>query len=412
MGGSLCAPCSLLAPVLHMRRFLVSVVLLALAVPLAGGVPYRDSTSAEWYLRAGPFPSVDAFFEAAGERDLLAAGTAFSPERDPDAQFEYLWAIEADTSAWVQSPSGAMMLIDPYALWALGEFAEERLDGGPEVEYVGYGWEDGNLYLYMTQSAPVFWVLGGVAVFLVAFALSIVKLVRNLRRSRERERQLSESRRRIVDSREDERLGLSRDLHDGPLQDLQALRMHLGVAEHMVAEGGEQDLLRASVVGVQEELVRVIDEVRQISEGLRPPVLSSFGLTAALRALVNRLQGQTDADIVLDAEGEGNDLSDSVRLTLYRVAQEGLNNALEHSGCTRVRIRFWTTSSDAHLAIEDDGRGFDVPPELHVFEQDGHLGLAGMAERASALRGTLDVDSSASGTRIHICVPVQLLALT
>lgn len=393
-----------------MRRFLSLLWLVALLpAPATAGVPYRDTTRAEWYLDAGPFPTLDAFFDATTDRRPLALGTAFNAERDPKAELTYLWAIEPDSSAWVQTPSGDMLLVDSFVLWTLGDFAEREVGYSTKsFEHFGYGVEDGRLYLYMSKSASVMWVLRGIAICLLIAGGLVVRLVYNLRRSQARERQLSESRRRIVDSREDERLGLARDLHDGPLQDLQALRMQLGVAEHSVNGGGSPDVLRARVVGVQDELLRVIGEVRQISEGLRPPVLSSFGLVAALRALVTRLQDQTPGvRLDLQAEGSKDTLSESTRLTLYRVAQESVNNALEHSGCSTVSIRFWQTATSAHLAVEDDGHGFAVPPELHVFERDGHLGLAGMAERAESLGGTLSVHSSPEGTRVYIRVPAH-----
>lgn len=394
-----------------MRRFLVPLLLVTLAVPLGASVPYRDSTRAQWFLDRGPFDSMETFFGAADERKMLEAGVTFNAYDDTEGEYKYFWAIEADSSAWIQAPSGQMMLVDPYIFWKVGQAAEKRMGYRvQDLEGIGYGWEAGRLYLYFTQSAPVWWVIGFAVAALLGSVVGVVRLIRNLRRSQERERQLADSRRRIVDSREDERLGLSRDLHDGPLQDLQVLRMQLGVAEHSVSEGEPVELLRDRVAGVQGELLRVIDEVRQISEGLRPPVLSSFGLAAAVRGLVKRMQPQApETHLHLDAEDEGADLSEPVRLTLYRVAQEGLNNALSHADASTVTVRFWRTPAEAHLAVEDDGHGFAVPAELHAFELDGHLGLAGMAERASALGGTLAVQSTAAGTRIHISIPQPTL---
>ena len=172
-------------------------------------------------------------------------------------------------------------------------------------------------------------------------------------------------------------------------------------------EGGP---LGSAVAAVQDDLGRVAVELREISEGLRPPVLGSFGLAAAVRALAQRLQLlYPSVTFDLQFENDGADLPEAPRLALYRIAQESLSNALKHAEPETVRVRYVRFSHEgAALTIEDDGTGFTVPPSLDAFEPDGHLGLSGMAERADSIGTALQVESEPGRTRVYVRVPEAL----
>lgn len=383
------------------------------AVPADTVVVPLDSLLGAHVRENGLFEDLDALVDwyYSAEPKQLAVGE--SPAQNP-GEAGSMWVLGADSTVWIQPSEGEPYQADAYTLWLLGDTVGWRLGySDDDHDPFGYGYEDGRLYLYVTQSAPVVAVVLALLLAVVLVVFGVYRLWRALQHSREQERRLAESKRRLADSREEERLSLARDLHDGPLQDIQALRMQLGVAERRERRDGADATasrgLAVAVGQVQEELLRVGAELREISEGLRPPVLGSFGLAPAIRALVDRLRA-THPDLTVEQQfsDEGQHLSDAVRLALYRVVQEAVNNAIEHAQATTVRIDYASDAgAEARLTVTDDGAGFDVPADLHDFERDGHLGLAGMAERAEALGGRLHIQSKPGQTTIEMTLPLQ-----
>ncbi len=102
-------------------------------------------------------------------------------------------------------------------------------------------------------------------------------------------------------------------------------------------------------------------------------------------------------------------MPDEIRLGLFRIYQEAMNNTIKHSGATRVKVTFRKTDEQAALEIRDNGAGFTMPEEWDWLElaRRGHLGLVGMRERAEAMGGTLEVVSQpGEGVRIAVTVPL------
>ena len=220
------------------------------------------------------------------------------------------------------------------------------------------------------------------------------------RRARKARRLRTEFRRRLAAAREAERAHVARELHDGPVQDLCAVQVALGGQE-----GGEA--ARAAVNGV-------VGELRALCDELRPSALDTFGLTAALAALVDRAGwgGGGAADVRFRAEpgapavADGPALSDEKRLALYRIAQEALNNALQHADASRIDLALTFDGHSLTLTVDDDGVG---PPEADAlaFAARGHYGLLGMRERADLLRADLGVSAGPlGGTRVAVAVPI------
>ncbi|MEM1055539.1 MAG: sensor histidine kinase [Bacteroidota bacterium] len=389
--------------------FFLTIALAPVALSAPSDGPPTDVDIA---MRAGPFDTFEdfaAWYDSTRGPRLPEIG--LTPATGPTDEAAYFFVVGADSSIWVQTPTGTMVQMDAYAAWQVGESVSARLGFDErEIEGLGYGYEDGRLYLYLTQSAPVVGA-GVVALLLVTGSLwGVYRLWVRLQHAREQGRRLAESRRRLADSREAERLRLAQDLHDGPLQDLQALRMQLGVAARQARRStAAPDVhpLGTAVEAVQDDLARVAVELREISEGLRPPVLASFGLAAAVRALTQRLRTLYPAvDFDLRFEDTGTDLPEAPRLALYRIAQESLSNALKHGDPTTIRVQYERfVQEGAALTIEDDGAGFTVPDSLDAFETDGHLGLSGMAERAESIGSTLQVQSRPGRTRLSVRIP-------
>lgn len=187
---------------------------------------------------------------------------------------------------------------------------------------------------------------------------------------------------------EEERLRLSRDLHDGPLQLLIALKHRLQTG----TQGNAQDEHMAQ---------EVIDNLRGTIRGLRPVILEELGLTTALEQLCVEVSNNLPASFKLS--GEERRLPADVELAFFRIAQEALANALRHAEAGNVGVALTFGSRDVSMTIHDDGRGFNVSGRLDELINSGHYGLAGMHERAVIIGAEISIDSQAGkGTTVSM----------
>mgnify|MGYP006198062185 FL=1 len=145
-----------------------------------------------------------------------------------------------------------------------------------------------------------------------------------------------------------------------------------------------------------------LEDTRNLSRLLRPPILDDLGLEAALRWLVRAQSEASGVDVVLDLAPLP-PLADEVQTLLFRVAQEALNNAIKHAHAPSVLVRLVERGGRAQLQVIDDGDGFDVATAL----QSGGSGLGGMRERVRLYEGQFDVQSAPGhGTRVRVSVPL------
>lgn len=216
--------------------------------------------------------------------------------------------------------------------------------------------------------------------------------------------ELAETRHRLVEQREAERTRLSRELHDGPLQELLWLQTQLRRLERKLSNqptSPQPEELRA-------QLQETISELRSIGLDLRPPILTEHGLRAALEWHASMIQRKYPGVRVLsELTDDGQRLPETQRVALFRIYQEAVQNAAKHAQATCVGVRFTLDDESAMLEISDDGRGFQVPQRLGELVWTGHLGLVGMAERVEALGGRLEVSSTfGGGTTVRVIAPV------
>jgi signal transduction histidine kinase len=211
---------------------------------------------------------------------------------------------------------------------------------------------------------------------------------------------LAHAQRQLLRSREDERTRLARDLHDGPLQNLVNLNMQLGL---LLLEGpspitGALDAMRGDVRGLLKEL-------RQVCAELRPPMLDTMGLGAAIRVLAEEWSLQNNLPVRMDLvpDSSWRTLPSEVAVNLYRLIQEALTNIARHAAAKTVEIGSIWQDARLIVTIRDDGRGFQVPSTLHDLAAQGHFGLVGMQERAALVGATLTVESvQDKGTCVRI----------
>jgi len=205
--------------------------------------------------------------------------------------------------------------------------------------------------------------------------------------------ELMASRARIVAAADETRRRIERDLHDGIQQRLVSLGLELRAAQATVP--AQLDELDGALARAAEGLTSVLGELREISHGLHPAILSEGGLEPALRALRRR----SAIPVELDLHPE-RPLPGRVEVAAYYVVSEALTNAAKHARASVVNVELETHDAILQLAIHDDGIGGADP--------DQGSGLVGLSDRIEALGGTLQVTSPAgNGTTLLIEVPLE-----
>lgn len=206
---------------------------------------------------------------------------------------------------------------------------------------------------------------------------------------------------RLVRTQEDERAWLSRELHDGTSQTLVSAKLLTESAIERLPEG--ENTLRPLLQRSLARLSQALDGVRDISHRVRPAELDTLGLRAALRQLGEESSAAAGLDFRFDGDDEPHGLSDEVRTTLFRVAQEALANVLKHAQARTVRLSLASDNAGLRMTLLDDGQGFDLDA-VAQHPQRG-IGLRNMRERLNDVGGRLEVVSGAEGTRIVAEVP-------
>ncbi|PTA67890.1 GAF domain-containing sensor histidine kinase [Deinococcus arcticus] len=200
----------------------------------------------------------------------------------------------------------------------------------------------------------------------------------------------------FTQAQEEERRRISRELHDDTAQVLTATTRR--VARLARDLSGEQ---RARADDIQQDLNAAIDGVRRFARNLRPSVLDDLGLLPALEWLASSSATPTR----LEVSGQDRRLHAATELTLFRLAQEALNNVDKHARASTAAIRVAFDGAHVRLAITDDGQGF-TPEQARDRAEAGHLGLIGLRERVTLTGGTLEVHSSpGAGTTLVFTLP-------
>jgi signal transduction histidine kinase len=205
--------------------------------------------------------------------------------------------------------------------------------------------------------------------------------------------EVAASRARVIAAADEARRRIERDLHDGAQQQLVTLALGLRAAERRVPAG--LDDVSAEVGRFADRLTSVVEELREMSRGIHPAVLTEGGLSSAFEALALR----SSVPVKLNVRCEDR-LSDQVEVAAYYVVSEALTNAAKHAGASHVQIDLHAEDETLCLSIVDDGSGGADP-------SGGGSGLIGLKDRVEALGGTIDVTSPpGSGTRLDVKIPL------
>jgi signal transduction histidine kinase len=219
-------------------------------------------------------------------------------------------------------------------------------------------------------------------------------------------RALREERDKIVGKEEEARRKLARELHDGPTQDVAAIAMRLNFARLLVERS--PDRARAELERLEDLAHRTVREIRSMLFTLRPVILETEGLVAALAQYAENIQENDDLPVQIEAAGYETDLDLEVQGVVFAILEEAINNARKHAQASSILVRLRVESDLLVAEVIDDGRGFDVEAVEDGYGSSGSLGMLNLKERAVLIGGTVNVESvQGRGTRVTLLVPVS-----
>jgi two-component system sensor histidine kinase UhpB len=233
-------------------------------------------------------------------------------------------------------------------------------------------------------------------------ASAIDSLVNQLEERNLQLRALSE---RAINAQEEERRRIALSLHDDTGQALSMLIIHLEQLQDRLPE--EMGDLRSRLDSAHRLATRTLTELRKIVSGLRPTILDDLGLIPAMRWYARSNLEEAGVRVEVNASDEEMPLSPQLNSTLFRIAQEAVNNILRHAQAKSVLITLRQNGEGVRLGIEDDGKGFDIFMIQEQAIRLQRLGLLGIQERAEMVGGQVSVNSApGKGTQIQVYVPL------
>lgn len=220
---------------------------------------------------------------------------------------------------------------------------------------------------------------------------------------------VQEEKERIVESQEEARKKLARDLHDGPTQTVAAIAMRVNVVRKMMElNTGDPD---SELEKIEELARRSTQEIRHMLFTLRPLTLEAEGLLKGLETMAEKMKSTYDQNVFLDIDESLLPGLDATRqTTIFYLVEEAVNNARKHARAEKILVRLRPHASDreiASLEVMDNGVGFDLKEVNQSYENRGSLGMINLRERTDLINGLLTIDSvPGKGTRVRVLVPM------
>ncbi len=215
--------------------------------------------------------------------------------------------------------------------------------------------------------------------------------------------QLRELSARLLQSQDQERRRIARDLHDNAGQIVTVLGMNLTA----ITQRLEPTTDIGKAIKESQELVRQLgQDIRTLSYLLHPPNLDETGLSGAIQWYVKGLEERSGLKIALSISGTFGRLPAEIELAVFRIIQECLTNILRHSGSGAAAIRLTRTIESVCLEIEDNGKGIAAGRLAEIQAQRSGVGITGMRERVRHFGGVLSIQSAGGGTKVSVEIPV------
>jgi PAS domain S-box-containing protein len=240
--------------------------------------------------------------------------------------------------------------------------------------------------------------IGGVIIF--------VEMITQRKKVDEISNRLIEQRSRMaakVETIEEERRNIARELHDGLGQLLTAAHLNLDLVEQNMQKDPER--ARDDIRRAKELITTTIREVRNISQNLRPAVLDDFGLVPAIRNLCDEFRRTGTLNVQFSEYEMLDHYSPGIEIVVFRVCQEALNNIIRHAGASEASIDLYNRESHILVVIQDNGQGFDP---ARISQSGSGSGLINIKERVELLGGGIQIESRINeGTEIIIEIPLK-----
>lgn len=220
---------------------------------------------------------------------------------------------------------------------------------------------------------------------------------------------LADEKERITEVQEEARKKLARDLHDGPTQSVAAMAMRVNLARRMIDR--DVNSAKEELEKIEELARRTTKEIRHMLFTLRPLVLESQGLRAALQAMADKMKETYGQDVIIQVDEK---LAEQLEMgksgVIFYIAEEAVNNARKHAQASHIWVRLNALRRQpeiAQLEISDDGVGFDVNATMKSYDKRGSLGMINLRERAELVNGLLNIESAPGrGTKIQVYIPL------
>jgi signal transduction histidine kinase len=216
--------------------------------------------------------------------------------------------------------------------------------------------------------------------------------------------QLRDLSRRLLKAQDQERRRIARELHDSAGQTLTVLGIDLAQLSQRIPATNTE--LSKQIHQAEELVQKLHQEIRTMSYLLHPPLLDETGLAPALSWYVEGLTSRSGLQISLSISDDFDRLPREMELVVFRVVQECLTNIHRHSGSRKAAIRIERDGTMLTVEVQDYGRGISPEKMAELHTRSAGLGIRGMRERVRQLEGELQVESSSSGTLVHVTIPL------
>jgi signal transduction histidine kinase len=259
----------------------------------------------------------------------------------------------------------------------------------------------------LLAAAAAFFVIRFMRAFQVETDRKILELQEaRLQEAKQREAMRGELYRRVVAAQEAERKRIARDLHDETGQALTAIGLGLrALATNLNASHNKKQAL-TNLHRLEIMTNESLEELQRLITDLRPSHLDDLGLPAAIRWYAGRIQERFGLNIKVETSGPNTQVAPTIKITLFRIVQEALNNIIKHAEAQKVYILLDCEAEQIRVSVRDDGHGFDMEAVAMERSRRPSLGLAGMQERAALLGGTVVISSRlGQGTLIEASIP-------
>jgi signal transduction histidine kinase len=218
---------------------------------------------------------------------------------------------------------------------------------------------------------------------------------------------LVEEKERMIEVHEEARKKLARDLHDGPTQSVSAMAMRVNLTRRLLqkdTKAAEEELAR-----IEELAHRTTKEIRHMLFTLRPLILESQGLKAAIQAMADKMQETFGQKVLVSVDDHVvSQLEMGKQGVIFYIVEEAVNNARKHANAPNIWVRLRSLAPDiVLLEVADDGVGFDVEAVNRAYDKRGSLGMINLRERAELVNGVLNIESApGQGTRVQVYIPL------